>query len=185
MLDTYHLPITELEAGLDYIRQSPKDNGTVKMIVRRPQDDEREVVEHAELNPEIGLIGDNWKARGSKHSPDGSANVNAQITIMNSRAIELIAQSKDRWPLAGDQFFVDMELSDENIPAGTHLEIGTAVIEVSAEPHTGCNKFAARYGTDATKFVNSKEGKRLHLRGVNAKVIQAGTVRVGDVVTKT
>jgi len=184
MLDTYHLSITELEAGLEYIRKSPKDNGNVKMIVRRPKDDEREVVEYAELNPEIGMVGDNWKVRGSKHSPDGSANVNAQITIMNSRTIELIAQSEERWHFAGDQFFIDIDLSDENIPPGTHLAIGTAVLEVTAQPHTGCNKFAARYGTDATKFVNSNEGKQLHLRGVNARVIQSGDVRVGDEVRK-
>jgi len=184
MLDTYYLSITELEAGLENIRKSPKDNGVVKMIVRRPKDDEREIVEYAELNPEIGMTGDNWKARGSKHSPDGSANVNAQITIMNSRAIELIAQSEERWHLAGDQFFIDIDLSDENIPPGTRLAIGAAVLEVTIQPHTGCNKFAARYGTDATKFVNSKEGKLLHLRGVNARVIQSGEVRVGDGVRK-
>jgi len=183
-LDTYNLPISELETGLDHIRRSPKDNGVVKMIVCRPKDDERGVIESAKLNPELGLIGDNWKARGSRHSPDGSANINAQITVMNSRTIELLAQSEERWQLAGDQFFVDMDLSDENIPAGTQLEIGTAVIEVSSEPHTGCKKFAFRYGTDATKFVNSKEGKRLHLRGINAKVVQAGSVHVGDIVRK-
>jgi len=184
MLETYNLSITELEAGLNYIRQSPKDNGVVKMIVRRPKDDERDVVETAKLDPEIGLIGDNWKTRGSKHSPDGSANINAQVTVMNSRVIELVSQGEERWQLAGDQFFIDMDLSDENIPAGTQLEIGTAVIEVSAEPHTGCKKFAMRYGTDATKFVNSKDGKHLHLRGINAKIIQAGIVHVGDIVRK-
>lgn len=184
MLDTYHLSITELEAGLDYIRQSPKDNGPVKLIVRRPGEDEREAMESAKLDTETGLIGDNWKTRGSEHSPDGSANIDAQITIMNSRAIELLAQGEERWQLAGDQFFIDMDLSDENIPIGTRLALGSAVVEVSAEPHNGCKKFAMRYGTDATKFVNSKDGKLLHLRGINARVIQAGTVNVGDVMRK-
>jgi len=184
MLNTKYLSLTELEMGLDHVRQSPKDEGAVKMIVRRPKDDEREIVEVAELDVEYGLIGDNWKARGSKHSLDGSANPNAQITIMNSRLIELLAQNEERWPLAGDQFYVDMDLGDENIPPGTRLKIGTAMIEVSAEPHTGCKKFAMRYGTDAMKFVNSEEGKRLNLRGINVKVVEAGMVRVGDLARK-
>jgi len=184
MLDINGLSFAELETGLDYIRQSPKDEGTVNMIVRRPKDDEREVVEVAELDLELGLIGDNWKSRGSKHAPDGSANLNAQITIINSRLIELLAQNKGRWSLAGDQLYIDMDLGEGNLPPSTRLKIGTAMIEVSAEPHTGCKKFAVRYGLDAMKFVNSEVGKRLHLRGINAKVVESGIVRVGDLVRK-
>lgn len=184
MLNAQHLSLSELETGLAYILQSPKDQGILKLIVRRPKDDEREVIELGELDPTQGLAGDNWKARGNKKTPDGSANVNAQVTVMNSRMIELLAQSEERWSLAGDQLYVDMDLSDENIPPGTRLAIGTAVIEVSDVPHTGCSKFAERYGADAIRFVNSPEGKRLHLRGINTRIVQAGTVRVGDVVRK-
>jgi len=184
MLNISHLSLEELEARLENIRQSPKDEGIVKMIVRRPHEDEREVVDSAELDLQQGLIGDNWKARGNRHTPDGSANVEAQITIMNSRTISLIAQSEERWPLAGDQFYIDLDLSDENTPPGTRLAIGSAVIEISPEPHTGCGKFTARFGSDATRFVNSPEGRQLHLRGVNAKIVQAGIVRVGDVMRK-
>ncbi|MGB8983230.1 MAG: MOSC domain-containing protein [Anaerolineales bacterium] len=176
--------MTELEAGIDHIRQSPKDHGVLRMIVRRPRDDEREIVKRAELDPSQGLVGDNWKARGSKHMRDGSANPHAQITIMNARTIELVAQDEKRWPLAGDQLYIDMDLSGENLPPGTRLAIGTAVIEVSAIPHTGCKKFAARFGVDATKFVNSAEGKRLHLRGINARIVQGGIIHVGDEVRK-
>ncbi len=179
-----HLSITELEAGMEYIHQSPKDGGVLKMIVGRPRDDEREVSEHGELNLSEGLIGDNWKTRGSKHSVDGSANPNAQITVMNSRLIELVAQDKERWSLAGDQLYIDLDLSDDNLPPGTRLAIGSAVIEVSAEPHTGCKKFSARFGVEAMKFVNSPEGKRSHLRGINTRVIEGGAIRVGDVVRK-
>ena len=179
-----HLSMTELEVGIPYIHQSPKDNGILKMIVQRPADEEREVIEHGELNLSEGLLGDNWKTRGNKHTADGSANINAQITVMNSRTIELVAQEQERWPLAGDQLYIDMDLSHDNLPPGTRLAIGSAVIEVSAEPHTGCKKFSARFGVEAMKFVNSIEGKRLHLRGINTRVVQGGTIRVGDVVRK-
>lgn len=179
-----YLSMTELEAGMDYLRQAPKDDGVLKMIVRRPDVDEREVLSEGELHPLDGLVGDTWKVRGSRHSNDGRANIDAQITVMNARAIELLAQDQKRWALAGDQLYVDFDLSDENIPPGTRLAIGSAVIEVSAQPHTGCKKFSDRFGVEAMKFVNSPEGKQLHLRGINTKVIRAGTIRVGDVVSK-
>lgn len=181
---TKYLSMTELEAGMEYIRQSPGDYGVLKMIVRRPEEDEREVVERAELDVSEGLVGDNWKTRGNKHTVDGSANPDAQITVMNSRAIELLAQEQERWSLAGDQLYIDMDLSDANLPPGTRLAIGSAVIEVSAVPHTGCKKFSARFGVEAMKFVNSPEGKQLHLRGINTRIVQAGVIHAGDVVKK-
>ena len=184
MLNVQHLSMTELEAGKDHIRQSPKDNGTLMMIVRRPNVDEREVLNEGELSPAEGLVGDTWKARESGHTPDGSADINTQITIMNARTIALLAQEKERWPLAGDQLFIDMDLSTDNLQPGTRLALGSAVIEVSAVPHTGCKKFSSRFGVEAMKFVNSPEGKQLHLRGINAKVLRAGRIRVGDVVRK-
>ena len=154
------------------------------MIVRRPKVDEREVIQEGELSLDEGLIGDTWKERFSRRTPDGSPNLDAQITVMNARAVELLAQSEDRWSLAGDQLYVDLDLSDDNLPPGTRLALGSAVIEVTAVPHTGCAKFAERYGTDATKFVNSPEGKRLHLRGINTRVVLAGKIQVGDTVKK-
>ena len=184
MLNVEHLSLAEMEAGLDHIRQSPKDEGRVMLIVRRPGEDERESLQSAELDTQLGLVGDNWKDRGSRQTHDGLANVESQITVMNARVIELLAQDDELWSLAGDQFYIDMDLSNDNIPPGTRLAIGSAVIEVSSIPHTGCKKFAARYGTDATKFVNSPEGKQLHLRGINARIVQAGTVHIGDVVKK-
>ena len=184
MLTTNHLSMAELEAGLNIIRQSPSDQGLLKMIVRRPKIDEREIVNEAELNLEVGLVGDTWKTRGSKATPDGSANIQAQITLMNMRAISLLAQDESRWALAGDQLFVDFDLSEANLPAGTRIAIGSTILEVSATPHTGCAKFSERFGKDALKFVNSPEGKQLHLRGINARMVQAGEIRVGDVVKK-
>jgi len=172
----------ELEAGLDHIRQAPADHGILKMIVRRPSVDEREMVQTGELDSEQGLIGDTWNVRVSAHSKD--ANFNKQITIMNARSIALLAQSEERWSLAGDQLYVDMDLSDDNIPPGTQLAIGSAILQVSPDPHSGCNKFSARFGVEAMKFVNSPEGKRLHLRGINTRVIQAGSIQVGDGVRK-
>jgi len=184
MLDIQYLSMTELEAGMDHIRQSPKNEGILKMIVRRPNVDEREALYEGELSTTEGLVGDTWKSRGSSHTADGSPSVNAQITIMNARAIALLAPDEEHWSLAGDQLYIDMDLSDDNIPPGTQLTIGSAIVEVSAQPHSGCKKFSSRFGVEAMKFVNSPEGKQLHLRGINTKVIQAGIIRVGDAVMK-
>lgn len=179
-----HLTIEELEAGLAEIRQSPRDEGILELIVRRPQPGERELLEEGELHLAEGLVGDSWVKRSSSRTSDGSPHPDMQLNIMNARAIALIAQHKDRWPLAGDQLFIDMDLSTENLPAGTHLKLGSAIIEVTKQPHTGCKKFIARFGMDAMKFVNSEAGKQLHLRGINARVVQAGVIRVGDIVRK-
>jgi hypothetical protein len=184
-MEIRHLTLAELEEGLDEIRHSPADRGVLRMIVRRPCDNEREVLAEGQLDLVEGLVGDDWSKIGSSMTPDGSPHPEMQITIMNARAIALLAGSEERWSLAGDQLFVDLDLSGDNLPPGTHLLVGeTAVLEVTAMPHTGCKQFAERYGTDATKFVNSPEGKRLHLRGINAKVISSGTIRTGDLVRK-
>jgi hypothetical protein len=184
MTNLKHLTLAEMEAGLETIRQAPKDSGVLELISRRPNTDEREVLAEAQLDPAHGLIGDNWKARGSRSTPDGAANPEMQLNVMNARVIELLAQDKDRWALAGDQLFVDFDLSETNLPPGTRLAIGSAMIEVTAPPHLGCKKFSVRFGPDAMKFVNSPEGKQLHLRGVNAKVVQAGLIHAGDAVKK-
>ena len=178
------LSAEELADGLDHIFKSPQDEGRLELIVRRPDVDRREALEEGRLDVEQGLVGDNWLAKGSRHMPDGSADPDMQLNIMNSRVIALVAQHKERWHLAGDQLFIDLDLSAENLPPGSRLAIGTSVIEVTAKPHTGCQKFVERYGADAMKFVNSAVGRRLHLRGINAKVIEAGVIRVGDTVTK-
>ena len=178
------MTMAELEAGLDAVRQAPKNEGVIAMIVRRPQVDAREVLEEGELDLVEGLVGDTWKVRGSSRTPDGAAHPHMQLNIMNARVIALLACEKDRWPLAGDQLFIDMDVSSENLPPGTRLALGSAVIEVTDQPHTGCKKFAARFGLDALKFVNSPLGRQLQLRGVNAKVTQPGVIRVGEFVKK-
>jgi MOSC domain-containing protein YiiM len=179
-----HLSTAELEAGLEGVRQSPKDGGRLEMIVRRPRVDEREVLEEGELDLEMGLVGDTWLERGSSRTADGSAHPDMQLNVINARLLDLVAQDKARWQLAGDQLVVDFDLSEENIPPGTQLAIGSAVIEVTAQPHTGCQKFVARFGKEAMLFVNSPMGKQLHLRGINARVVQPGTIRQGDAVRK-
>ena len=131
-----------------------------------------------------GLVGDNWKVRGSSRTLDGSSHPDMQLNIMNARVIALVAQEKERWQLAGDQLFIDLDLSIDNVPPGTKLSLGSAVIEVTDQPHTGCKKFLARFGKDALQFISSPVGKHLQLRGINAKVVQPGTIRVGDVVRK-
>lgn len=183
MTDT-HLSTEQLEQGVDHILASPTDNGVLKLIVARPVVDERETPQHARLDVEQGLVGDNWLARGSRHMPEGVPDPEMQLNIMNTRVVNQVAGSQDRWPLAGDQLFVDMDLSPENLPAGTQLALGDAVVEVTEPPHTGCKKFAARFGVDAMVFVNSGRGKTLNFRGICAKVVKSGDISVGDIARK-
>jgi hypothetical protein len=176
------LTAAELLAGLDAIRQSPRTVGTLEAIVRRPALELRELLTMGYLDPAEGLAGDNWKERPSTRTPDRSPHPDMQLTLMNVRVIALIAQQRDRWPLAGDQLYVDFDLSTENLPPGARLVIGAAVVEITTQPHTGCYKFAARFGEDALRWVNSSLGRELRLRGANARVIEAGEIRPGDQV---
>jgi hypothetical protein len=179
-----HLDTATLHAGLDHVRESPSDGGTVELIVRRPAVDQREVLAEATLDVDAGLAGDTWPVRGSTRTTGGSSHPDMQLTVMNSRAALLVAQDLDRRMLAGDQLYVDLDLSPVNLPPGTRLAVGSAVIEVTREPHLGCAKFAARFGTDAWRFVNSRVGRGLRLRGLNARVVVSGTVCPGDVIRK-
>lgn len=179
MTTTVHLDTAAIDAGVTSAGASPSRVGTVDMIVRRPDVDRREVLHAGELVVGEGLAGDNYRARGDSKRPDGSAHPEAQLNLMNSRYLDVMADGdRSRWPLAGDQFLVDLDLSVENLPVGTRLQIGTAVIEVAAKPHNGCAKFAQRFGQDAARWVNqSKEQRR---RGLNAMVVRSGTVATGD-----
>jgi hypothetical protein len=179
-----HLNRDELETSLTQLT-SPPDDGVLDLIVRRPTIGQREVLPTGTLDLHEGLVGDNWRTRGSSRTPDKSSHPDMQLNVMNSRVIQLIARDKERWQLAGDQLFVDLDLSDGNLPPGTRLSIGSAIIEVTPEPHTGCAKFVERFGVEAMKFVNSPTGRALRLRGLNARVVQPGTIRIGDSVKKT
>jgi len=183
-MEAVHLTMDELNAGLPLIRESPRDGGRLEMIARRPAIGERDLLDEGELDLDEGLVGDNWRTRPQQQNPPREANPETQITLMNSRVAQLVSGDRDRWPLAGDQLYVDLDIGLENLPAGTRLQIGGAVLEVAAEPHTGCKKFVERFGMDAMSFVNSPEGKRACLRGINAKVVQAGTIRVGDAIAR-
>ena len=173
-----------LEAGLEHVRLSPSDHGRIKLIVRRPAVDARELLDVGTLDPAEGLVGDTWSQRGSRRTVDGSAHPDMQLTLMNSRASALVAGGAEGQPLAGDQLHVDLDLSTGNLPAGTRLAMGSAIIEITDQPHTGCQKFAARFGTDALRMVNSTDGRALRLRGANARILVGGTVRTGDEITK-
>ena len=183
-MEIRYLPREELEAGVGEIRRAPKDDGVLHMIVRRPKVDEREVLGEAEVSVEEGIVGDTWKLRSSSRMPDGGPHPDMQLNIIGTRAIGLIARDRARWPLAGDQLFIDLDLTGENLPPWTKLQIGSAIIEVTDQPHTGCAKFVSRFGVEAMKFVNSPLGRSLNLRGINARVVRPGTIRVGDVVRK-
>ena len=174
----------ELEAGLAHVLEAPSEEGELRLIVRRPGVDERETLEEGALDPDSGLVGDNWATRAYSRAEGGEPNVAAQLTLMNARVVELIAGSVDRWPLAGDQLYVDFDISKTNLPAGARVAIGEAVVEISAKPHTGCGKFIRRYGLDAQRWVNSEVGLMNRLRGVNTRVVKPGAIRVGDRITK-
>jgi hypothetical protein len=180
-----HLDTAALEAGLAEIRRAPSDGGTLELIVRRPEIDGRELLDEAELSFEDGVVGDTWKVRGSSRMADGSAHPDMQLNVINARLSRLVGgDDDDVRALSGDQLHVDLDISHENLPPGTRLAIGDAVIEITEQPHTGCAKFAARFGKQALRFVNVGVGKQLRLRGLNARVVVPGTIRRGDSITK-
>ncbi len=176
----------QLEAGLPEVLGAPAEEGTLELIVRRPAENERELLDEGELDLEVGLVGDMWSTRGSSKMPGGRPNPEAQLTVMNARATRLVADgdSLERWAEAGDQLYVDLDISEANLPPGTRLAIGETVIEVTPAPHTGCGKFLKRFGVDAVKVFNSSAGRAARLRGLNARVIEPGRVRRGDRVAK-
>jgi MOSC domain-containing protein YiiM len=179
-----HVPLIALEAGLETVRLAPKDTGVLELIVRRPGEEEREVVAAARVDPAEGLVGDNWPTRANSRHEDGSPRPETQLTLMSSRAAALLAGARERWPLAGDQLFVDLDLSYANLPPGTALHVGSAVLEITGEPHLGCGKFARRFGVDALKFVHSEPGRELNVRGIYARIVTGGTIRAGDAIRK-
>lgn len=179
-----HLTWDELQSGLAEIRQSPSDEGLLKAIVIRPGSGERDSLAHCEISAELGVHGDRWATGCWMSLPDGSPHPDVQVTITNTRAIDLIAREQARWPLAGDNLYADFDLSCHNLKTGQRLVVGSAVLEITEIAHNGCKKFAERFGSDALKFVNSDVGKELHLRGIYAKIVQAGVISVGDVIVK-
>ena len=179
-----HLSRERLEAGLDHVRESPQDHGRLVLVVRRPEVGQRDLPEVAVLDQVTGLVGDNWLTRGSSSTPDGSAHPDKQVTVINARLAELVAGGTERMALAGDQLFLDLDLSVDNLPAGSLLAVGKAVLRVSEAPHTGCAKFIERFGTEAMRFVNSRTGRGLRLRGMNTRIVVPGTVRLGDLAVK-
>jgi hypothetical protein len=175
----------ELEAALDHLRAAPRDEGSLTLVVRRPETAVREVLDEGVLDEADGLLGDNWLSRATKRARAEGRHLEAMITVMSSRMVTLLADNDDERVMAGDQLYVDLDLSHDHLPAGTRIAIGEdAVLEVSAKPHAGCKKFMTRFGPEAVAFVNSEEGTRLRLRGLNSRVVHGGVVRPGDVVRR-
>lgn len=179
-----HLSLEQLNAGLPEILESPKDHGALEAIVIRPKSDQRVSLDKCDLSPEGGVHGDNWAGGCWMSLPDGSPHPDVQVTLMNSRTADLVAREKNRWPLAGDQLFANLDLSHDNLQPGRQLAIGSAILEITEVVHSGCRKFSERFGVDALKFVNSEQGKHHRLRGIYAKIVGAGVVSVGDEIRK-
>ena len=180
-----HRTAEELARGLAHVAAAPSDSGTLELIVRRPAVGERELLDVGELSLTEGLVGDSWRSRPSSRTKDGGPHPDMQLNVINARLSRLVAGEEDvHRALAGDQLHVDLDLSEANLPAGSRLGIGEAVIEVSAPPHRGCAKFSARFGTEALRFANTGPGRPLRLRGLNAKVVIAVTIRHGETVRK-
>lgn len=175
----------DAETALADIAESPSDVGVVELIVRRPEIGAREILEVGELSLDTGLVGDTWSLRPSKRTPDGSPHPEMQLNLINARVSRIVAgDDVERRALAGDQLHVDLDLGPDNLPPGTRLAIGSAVIEITAQPHTGCAKFSGRFGADALRFVNTGPGREMRLRGINAKVVVPGTITAGATITK-
>ncbi len=166
------------------LRAAPRDAAPVLSLVARPGTDERVTVTEAVLDEVEGMVGDDWRARGSWSKAGQEANLEAQLTLMSTRVLAAIEPDPSRWPIAGDQVLLDLDLSEENLPAGTRLLLGDAEVEVTALPHTGCSKFAARFGRDALRWISTHEGRALRMRGMYVRVVRSGTVRTGDIVRK-
>jgi hypothetical protein len=172
----------DFTATLADVLASPRDVGIVEQLVLRPARDRRLVADEVRLDVREGVVGDDWLARGSRSSPDGRANPESQLMLMSTRVLAAIEPDRDRWALAGDQLLVDYDLSIDHLPPGTRILVGAAELEVSVKPHTGCAKFSGRFGSDALRWINSPEGREARLRGVGAKVVRGGVVRVGDAI---
>jgi MOSC domain-containing protein YiiM len=179
-----HLSLAELTEGLPRILAAPKDQGTVRALVVRPAKGERRDVGSVRVSLAGGVEGDHWAQGCWKSTDDGKPHPDVQICLMNARCIELIAQDRANWPPAGDNLFLDMGLTPDNLPPGTRIGIGSAEMVITDTPHNGCASFIERYGRDACLFVNTGEGKRLRLRGIYARVTRDGEISVGDRVVK-
>ena len=185
--DTAGMTVTNdlpFEAHLEHVRAAPRDTGRIELIVRRPQRGERDIVQEARLDTELGLVGDGWLERGSRHTIDGAADPACQLTLISTRVLAAIEPDRRRWPLAGDQLYVDFDLAVDSLPAGTRLDVGTARIEISEKPHTGCATFSERFGVEALRWLSTPVGKAHRMRGVNARIVASGTVQVGDTVRR-
>lgn len=183
-METTQPPVRDLDVHLETIRSAPRDEARLELIVLRPAVDERTSVDDAVLDPVEGIVGDGWRARGNRHMPDGAADPDDQVTIMSTRVLAAIEPDRSRWPLAGDQLYVDLDLSADGLPAGTRLAVGEAILVVNAKPHTGCAKFAERFGSDVRAWINGPVGRELRMRGINARIERGGRVRVGDAVRR-
>ncbi|MDA1190559.1 MAG: MOSC domain-containing protein [Candidatus Poribacteria bacterium] len=183
-MEIAHLTTEQIEAKLDWIQSAPTDNGTLEGICIRPASNERVELERCRLSPKLGVEGDSWARKCWKTLADGSPDPDVQVTIMNARAIEVMAGSRDRWKWAGDQLFADFNVGVDNLQPGDRVRIGDALLEITAEPHNGCDKFKDRFGLDALKYVNSPDGKSLRLRGIYARIVEEGVINVGDTIRK-
>lgn len=175
---TRHLSVDELNLGVPRILDSPPDDGSVEMLVVRPSEDERIAPRSVEVSRQLGMHGDHWSIGKYRDQPD------VQITIINSRLLDLVSGGRERWSLAGDNIVADIDLSHDNLKTGQSLAAGSAVLEITETPHAGCKKFALRFGADALRFVNLGRGKDLRLRGIYAQVVEPGTISVGDRIHK-
>ncbi len=181
---TQYVTAATLTDKLDWLKQSPKRGGQVTAITIRPAANQRESLQRAMFSPEQGAHGDNWVSDCKFKLDDGRSDPGYQIAIMNSRMAELLSPDADYRRLAGDQLFVDLDLSQDNLQTGDQLQVGDAILEVTPIPHNGCRKFKERFGLDALKFLSSKDGQHLRLRGIYVQVLTAGYISVGDNIIK-
>lgn len=180
----YLITRAELDRAWPDIMAAPKDGAAIEMLCLRPAMGERRFVDEIHVTREEGIPGERWLTQPWMRLPGGQPDPAIQVSFLQRRVLDLVWRDREGTPHPGDTFVVDMDLSEANLPAGSLLQVGSAVLEVSTVFNNACAKWKKRYGDDALDWVRAYENKEFRPRGVLAKVHRDGVFRAGDRLTR-